>query len=121
MRTTKPDVAQVNEKLPRCSAAHHLMLPLLLLLLLLGSGGGEVDGDCFGGEVGDAQRAAVLEAAGLTRDPSVSFGLMSGWQAHAAAREPLPFHGGAMPFADAADGGDGGCYLLAGSDKVRFD
>ena len=88
------------------------MLPLLLLLLLLGSGGGEV---------GDAQRAAALEAARLTRDPSVSFALMRGWQAHADARESLPFEGGAISFAAAADGGDGGgCYLLAGSDEVRF-
>ena len=98
-----------------------LLLLLLLLILLLGSGGGEVDCDGGGGgEVGDAQRAAALKAAVLTRDPSVSFALGAGWQAHAAARESLPFDGGAISFAAAADGGDGGCYSLTTTADVRL-
>ena len=64
-----------------------LLLLLLLLLVMLGSGGGEVDGDGGGGgEVDDAQRAAALNAVGLTRDSRASFALVAGWQARADAR-----------------------------------
>ena len=98
-----------------------LLLLLLLLLVMLGSGGGEVDGDGGGGgEVSDAQRAAALKDAGLTRDSRASFALVTGWQARAAACAPLPFEGGAISFAAAADGGDGGCYLLTTTAEVRL-
>ena len=36
------------------------------------------------------------------------------------ARESLPFEGGAISFAAAADGGDGGCYLLTTTAEVRL-
>ena len=98
-----------------------LLLLLLLLLVMLGSGGGEVDGDGGrGGEVDDAQRAAALKAVGVTRDSRASFALVAGWQARADTSESLPFEGGAISFAAAADGGDGGCYLLTTTAEVRF-
>ena len=98
-----------------------LLLLLLLLLVMLGSGGGEVDGDGGGGgEVDEAQRAAALKAAGLTRDSRASFTLVAGWQARADTRESLPFEGGAISFAAAANGGDGGCYLLTTTADVRL-